>query len=120
MTRIKYNVLINRLNGLESEGGRRFPATVVNKKASPEGARSKTLPKKIHGLKGQDGEQKIKNNIDIVRAYPYNKAMIKLPEFKCTRCGHKWIPRTRKPKYCPGCNSPYWDKNKWKGVKKNG
>ena len=44
--------------------------------------------------------------------------MIKLPEFKCTRCGHKWIPRTRKPKYCPGCNSPYWDKPKWKGVKR--
>jgi hypothetical protein len=47
MTRIKYNVLANRLNGLESEGGRRFPATIVNKKASPKRARSKTLLKKI-------------------------------------------------------------------------
>ena len=56
MTRIKYNILINRLNGLESEGGRRFPATVVNKKARPEGARGKTLLKKITGLKERNRE----------------------------------------------------------------
>jgi hypothetical protein len=59
MTRIKYNILINRLNGLESEGGRRFPATVVNKKVSPEGARRKTLPRKITGIKERNKAVKI-------------------------------------------------------------
>jgi hypothetical protein len=29
----------------------------------------------------------------------------------CIRCGHTWIPRnTQPPKFCPHCNSPYWDK----------
>jgi predicted Zn-ribbon and HTH transcriptional regulator len=41
-----------------------------------------------------------------------------LPKFKCKRCGHEWIPRNmKKPKQCPNCHSPYWDKEKWKGVK---
>lgn len=40
-----------------------------------------------------------------------------LPTLKCLRCGHSWIPRRPlKPKVCPKCNSPYWDKPKWKGV----
>ena len=33
--------------------------------------------------------------------------------FKCTceRCGHKWITKTKeKPRVCPKCKSPYWDK----------
>jgi len=43
-----------------------------------------------------------------------------LPKLTCTRCGHVWIPRIpRKPKQCPNCRSPYWNKPKWKGVKKN-
>ena len=31
---------------------------------------------------------------------------------ECTRCGHKWEPRlpNGKPKTCPNCKSPYWDK----------
>lgn len=42
-----------------------------------------------------------------------------LPTLKCLRCGHTWIPRRPKePKVCPKCNSPYWNKPKWKGVKK--
>ena len=40
-----------------------------------------------------------------------------LPKFKCLRCGHEWIPRKIEPKKCPKCNSPYWNKPKWKGVK---
>lgn len=29
----------------------------------------------------------------------------------CTRCGHNWMPRGLTiPKFCPQCNSPYWDK----------
>lgn len=36
---------------------------------------------------------------------------IKLPKFTCKRCGHSWIPRQpKKPKVCPKCSSPYWDK----------
>ena len=34
---------------------------------------------------------------------------------KCLRCGHEWIPnRPIEPKVCPKCNSPYWNKVKWK------
>lgn len=34
-----------------------------------------------------------------------------MPTLHCKRCGHKWIPRgNSKPKRCPDCNSPYWDK----------
>ena len=36
----------------------------------------------------------------------------------CTRCGHKWYPRTpERPRVCPKCKSPYWDKpRKVKGI----
>ena len=33
-----------------------------------------------------------------------------LPTYTCNRCGHTWIPRTLKPKYCAKCHSPYWNK----------
>jgi hypothetical protein len=43
--------------------------------------------------------------------------MIKI--HKCKRCKHEWVGRlTRPPKVCPGCNSPYWNKPKWKGIDK--
>lgn len=31
---------------------------------------------------------------------------------ECKRCGYQWMPKTenRKPKTCPGCKSPYWEK----------
>ena len=35
--------------------------------------------------------------------------------FKCERCGHEWIPRTKieeNPTICPKCKSPYWNKPK--------
>lgn len=36
-----------------------------------------------------------------------------IDEYRCTRCGHVWRPKyTRVPKYCPECNSPYWNKEK--------
>lgn len=38
---------------------------------------------------------------------------IKLYEYTCERCTHKWIPRRQeKPRVCPKCKSPYWDKKK--------
>ena len=40
-----------------------------------------------------------------------NKANRILPRLACLRCGWHWIPRADKPpKFCPGCNSPYFDK----------
>ncbi len=31
----------------------------------------------------------------------------------CDRCGHEWLPRSRKhPSVCPRCKSPYWDSSK--------
>jgi len=44
---------------------------------------------------------------------------IELPKLRCLRCGYEWIPRQpKRPQRCAGCNSPYWDKPKWKGVEK--
>lgn len=37
-----------------------------------------------------------------------------MERFKCKHCGYSWIPRIKKPKKCPKCQS--WD---WEGVKKN-
>lgn len=41
---------------------------------------------------------------------------IKLPTFKCLRCGHSWVPRKHAyghgavlPGNCPKCRSVYWD-----------
>jgi DNA-directed RNA polymerase subunit RPC12/RpoP len=31
--------------------------------------------------------------------------------FKCERCGHVWVPQSEeRPRVCPKCKSPYWDK----------
>ena len=31
----------------------------------------------------------------------------------CRRCGHKWRVRGETaPRFCPDCNSPYWDKER--------
>lgn len=27
---------------------------------------------------------------------------------RCVVCGYKWIPRVKKPKRCPKCQSYYW------------
>jgi predicted Zn-ribbon and HTH transcriptional regulator len=40
------------------------------------------------------------------------KVKIIVDGFKCERCRHEWIPRNiiDKPRVCPKCKSPYWDK----------
>ena len=64
------------------------------------------------------GTELPEKGIDIILTSPYNNSMtneIQLPRLKCLRCGFEWIPRQpKKPKYCARCNSPYWDKHKWK------
>lgn len=44
-----------------------------------------------------------------------------IPIHKCTRCGYEWAGRRGrgKPKTCPNpaCRSPYWDRERTKGVK---
>lgn len=38
---------------------------------------------------------------------------------KCYRCLHKWVQREEeKPRICPKCKSPYWDKPRQKEKKK--
>lgn len=33
--------------------------------------------------------------------------------YRCTRCGHEWVPRASKPpRVCPHCKSPYWDRER--------
>jgi predicted Zn-ribbon and HTH transcriptional regulator len=40
-------------------------------------------------------------------------AEITIQAYKCLRCGHTWVPRKKeKPRVCPKCKSPYWDKPK--------
>ncbi len=42
-----------------------------------------------------------------------NPMTIKLPHCQCNRCKHIWVPRTdKRPKFCPICHSPYWDKER--------
>lgn len=32
---------------------------------------------------------------------------------KCKRCDYEWIPRQEgDPVFCPGCRSPYWNKER--------
>lgn len=37
--------------------------------------------------------------------------------YKCLRCKHQWIPRVRKPRKCPKCLSPYWNKPRKEEIK---
>lgn len=44
-----------------------------------------------------------------------------LPVLKCLRCDHKWSPRRpEKPRICPKCKSPYWDKARLGNNKRKG
>lgn len=39
---------------------------------------------------------------------------VQISAYKCERCGHIWVPRNKKekPRVCPRCKSPYWDRHK--------
>ena len=41
--------------------------------------------------------------------------IMRLPQLKCKRCGHLWIPRIENPIACPKCNSRCWnqDREEW-------
>lgn len=41
---------------------------------------------------------------------------VRLPEFRCVRCGHRWHPRApQKPNRCAGCKVLHWDrKPRWR------
>lgn len=42
--------------------------------------------------------------------------ILKALQRTCTRCGHTWLRRslTSEPKTCPGCTSPYWNRERTK------
>lgn len=33
-----------------------------------------------------------------------------MEQLTCQRCGHTWDRRTERPRRCPNCTSPQWDK----------
>jgi len=39
-------------------------------------------------------------------------SMIQVWGWSCLRCFHQWMPRdkSRAPKVCPKCKSPYWNR----------
>lgn len=37
---------------------------------------------------------------------------VRLPKVTCLRCSWTWVPRVERPKWCPKCNSPYWNKSR--------
>jgi hypothetical protein len=38
-------------------------------------------------------------------------------KLRCLRCRVSWMPRIEgRPKWCPSCHSPYWDKERVRGV----
>ena len=38
------------------------------------------------------------------------KIEVKLPGYRCERCGHEWITRGKsEPLVCPKCKSAYWN-----------
>lgn len=40
---------------------------------------------------------------------------MKIPTYKCLRCGKVWVPRkVERPRQCPKCKSPYWDRERKK------
>ena len=38
-------------------------------------------------------------------------ARVTLEGFRCERCHHEWVPRSKEeePRVCPKCKSPYWN-----------
>ena len=44
------------------------------------------------------------------------RQIVMLEGCRC-RCGHEWLPREQgeKPRVCPKCKSPYWDRTKHQG-----
>ncbi|MHA1482098.1 MAG: hypothetical protein ACTSQA_01505 [Candidatus Heimdallarchaeaceae archaeon] len=48
------------------------------------------------------------------------ETIIKVKEYNCERCYHKWQPRKEEhPIICPKCKSPYWNKER-KNETRNG
>jgi uncharacterized OB-fold protein len=47
--------------------------------------------------------------------------IVKLDGYRCERCGHLWVPRSKideLPIICPKCKSPYWNKSRQAEMKK--
>ena len=49
------------------------------------------------------------------------KVKITVDGWRCSRCGHEWVPRNEAPpRVCPKCKSPYWDRERRQGPARTG
>lgn len=48
------------------------------------------------------------------KSEPGKLQLVQVMGYRCERCSHVWVPRksTDRPKICPKCKSPYWDRER--------
>jgi predicted Zn-ribbon and HTH transcriptional regulator len=69
--------------------------------------------KKLFHQKESEKEEVKEKGVEKAREMQPAQVETAIQTYKCLRCGHVWVPRKKeKPRVCPKCKSPYWDKPK--------
>jgi predicted Zn-ribbon and HTH transcriptional regulator len=69
--------------------------------------------KKLFHQKETEKEEVKEKGVEKAREVQSAQVETAIQTYKCLRCGHVWVPRKKeKPRVCPKCKSPYWDKPK--------
>jgi len=72
------------------------------------------LKKLFHQKETESKKEEVKEEVEKTREVQQpTQVETAIQTYKCLRCGHVWVPRKKeKPRVCPKCKSPYWDKPK--------
>jgi predicted Zn-ribbon and HTH transcriptional regulator len=71
------------------------------------------LKKLFHQKETETKKEEVKEMVETAEKMQSTQVETTIQAHKCLRCGHVWIPRKKeKPRVCPKCKSPYWDKPK--------